>query len=156
MSENKTPFTRRDFIKGAALGLGLGAIGAMGLYSYSPMSRKHIAQVQRKQGDFGVCRGVKCRVISETSWFDNSQLMGDIKAAGGLLVDQYTYNWPPFGDGTGLGERGAQRQLASAGIELRPLRGPDFPRRVTLLHHPAPRTVHVTYRYQYIIICKHA
>jgi hypothetical protein len=28
--------------------------------------------------------------------------MGDIKGAGGLLVNQYSYNWPPFGDGTGL------------------------------------------------------
>jgi len=112
MSDNKTPFTRRDFIKGAALGLGLGAIGAMGLYSYSPMSRKHISQVQRKLADFGVCRGVKCKVISETSWFDNGTLMGDIKAAGGLLVDQYTYNWPPFGDGTGLGKGSYDKGVA--------------------------------------------
>ncbi len=109
---NNTSFTRRDFIKGAALGVGLGAIGAMGLYSYSPMSRQHIAQVQRKMTDFGVCKSVKARVISETSWFDNATLMGDIKAAGGLLVDQYTYNWPPFGDGTGLGKGSYEKGIA--------------------------------------------
>lgn len=109
---NKTPFTRRDFIKGAALGVGLGAIGAMGLYSYSPASRKHIAKVQRKMTDFGMCRSVKVTNISETSWFDNGKLMGDIKAAGGLLVDQYTYNWPPFGDGTGLGKGSYERGIA--------------------------------------------
>lgn len=112
MSDNKTQLTRRDFIKGAALGVGLGAIGAMGLYSYSPMSRKHIAQVQRQMTDFGVCKSVKARVISETSWFDNATLMGDIKAAGGLLVDQYTYNWPPFGDGTGLSKGSYEKGIA--------------------------------------------
>jgi 7,8-dihydropterin-6-yl-methyl-4-(beta-D-ribofuranosyl)aminobenzene 5'-phosphate synthase len=28
--------------------------------------------------------------------------MGDIRNAGGLLVNQYEYNWPPFGNGKGL------------------------------------------------------
>ena len=92
--------------------MGLGAIGAMGLYSYSPASRKHLAQVQRKMTDFGMCRSVKVTNISETSWFDNGKLMGDIKSAGGLLVDQYTYNWPPFGDGTGLGKGSYERGIA--------------------------------------------
>jgi 7,8-dihydropterin-6-yl-methyl-4-(beta-D-ribofuranosyl)aminobenzene 5'-phosphate synthase len=32
--------------------------------------------------------------------------MGDIKGSGGLLVNQYTYNWPPFADVKGeLGKR---------------------------------------------------
>lgn len=30
--------------------------------------------------------------------------MGDIKKSGGLLVNQYDYNWPPFGNGKGLGK----------------------------------------------------
>lgn len=113
MSDNNTtPFTRRDFIKGAALGVGLGAIGAAGLYSYSPFSRKHIAEVKRGTTDIGLCRGIKVTNISETSWFENAKLMGDIKKAGGLLVDQYTYNWPPFGDGSGLGKGSYERGVA--------------------------------------------
>ena len=112
MSENTTAITRRNFVKGAALGVGLGALAGMGLYSYSPWSRKHLPQVQRKMTDIGVCRSVKATVISETSWFDNAKLMGDIKSAGGLLVDQYTYNWPPFGDGTALGKGSYERGVA--------------------------------------------
>lgn len=112
MSDTKNGFTRRDFVKGAALGVGLGALGAMGLYSYSPLSRKHLPKVARQMTDIGQCRGVKVKVISETSWFDNGLLMGDIKAAGGLLVDQYTYNWPPFGDGTGLGKGSYEKGVA--------------------------------------------
>ncbi|MEG6552417.1 twin-arginine translocation signal domain-containing protein [Desulfocurvibacter africanus] len=112
MSDSNNPINRRDFIKGAALGVGLGAFGAMGVYSYSPWRKAHLAKVERKLTDFGVCRGVKATVISETSWFDNAMLMGDIKAAGGLLVDQYTYNWPPFGDGTGLGKGSYESGIA--------------------------------------------
>ena len=52
--------------------------------------------------DFGAIKSVEVTNISETSWFDNSMLMGDIKGAGGLLVNQYLFNWPPFGNGKGL------------------------------------------------------
>jgi len=95
---------RRDFLKGAATGIGIGMLGAMGLYSYSPLRKRHFAQVDRKMADIGVCRSIKVTNISETSWFDNATLMGDIKGAGGLLVNQYDYNWPPFGNGKGLGK----------------------------------------------------
>ena len=30
---------RREFMKGAALGVGAGVLGSMGLYSYSPLRR---------------------------------------------------------------------------------------------------------------------
>ena len=93
---------RRDFIKGTATGLGLGALASMGLFSYSPLREIFLPQVKRKFTDFGKCKSVKVTNISETSWFDNSILMGDIKGAGGLLVNQYDFNWPPFADGTGL------------------------------------------------------
>ncbi len=93
---------RRDFIKGAATGLGLGALAAMGIVSYSPLREIFLPQTQRKFTDFGKCKSIKIINISETSWFDNSILMGDIKGAGGLLVNQYEFNWPPFGDGMGL------------------------------------------------------
>lgn len=99
-----TDMKRRDFIKGAATGVGIGVLGAMGLYSYSPARKSHFPKIERKMADIGVCRSVKVTNISETSWFENAVLMGDIKGAGGLLVNQYDYNWPPFGNGKGLGK----------------------------------------------------
>ena len=100
--ENVQNEKRRDFIKGAATGLGLGTLASMGLVSYSPLREIFLPQTKRKFTDFGKCKSVKVTNISETSWFDNSILMGDIKGAGGLLVNQYEFNWPPFGDGKGL------------------------------------------------------
>lgn len=104
MSDKKKPVNRRDFLKGMAMGVAGGSLLAMGLYSYSPQRKKHFAQIQRKMQDIGVCKSVKVTNISETSWFENPVLMGDIKGAGGLLVNQYDYNWPPFGNGQGLGK----------------------------------------------------
>ena len=95
---------RREFIKGAALGVGVGAIGAMGAYSYSPMRRAFLKDVKRGTADIGVCKAIKITNISETSWFDNGIFMKDVTGAGGLLVDQYTFNWPPFGNGKGIGK----------------------------------------------------
>lgn len=100
MSENKV--SRRDFVKGALTGLGLGTLATMGIFSYSPMRQAFLPEIVRKQQDFGVVKSVKVTNISETSWFENSVLMGDIKDAGGLLVNQYEYNWPPFANGKGL------------------------------------------------------
>lgn len=91
--------SRRDFLKGAATGVGVGALAAMGLYSYSPLSKNHLPKVVRKQKSFGACKSVKVTNISETSWFSNATLMKDIHDAGGLLVNQYDFNWPPFGNG---------------------------------------------------------
>ena len=34
------------------------------------------------------------------------------RAPGGLLVNQYSYNWPPFGDGTGLGKGSYEKGVA--------------------------------------------
>ena len=90
--------TRRDFAKSLVVGGAVGAIGMMGLYSYGPWRKKHFAKVEPKQIDIGECKSIKIINISETSWFDNKVLMGDIKGAGGLLVNQYEYNWPPFSD----------------------------------------------------------
>lgn len=95
---------RREFIKGAALGVGVGAIGAMGAYSYSPMRRAFLKDIKRGTADIGVCKAIKITNISETSWFDNGTFMKDVTGAGGLLVDQYTFNWPPFGNGKGIGK----------------------------------------------------
>ena len=97
MSNHKKEINRRDFLKGAATGLAGGTLVTMGLYSYSPMRKRHFAKTERKLADIGVCKNIKVTNISETSWFDNAVLMGDIKGAGGLLVNQYDYNWPPLG-----------------------------------------------------------
>jgi len=104
MSEDKGKINRRDFLKGAATGVLGGAVLGMGLFSYGPWSKTYFPEVKRKLVDIGTCKSVKVTNLSETSWFENSVLMGDIKGAGGLLVNQYSYNWPPFGDGTGLGK----------------------------------------------------
>ena len=95
---------RREFIKGAALGVGAGTRGAMGIYSYSPMRRAFLKDAQRGSTDIGMCKAIRITNISETSWFDNGVLMQDVTSAGGLLVDQYTFNWPPFGNGKGVGK----------------------------------------------------
>lgn len=112
MSDKNGKMNRRDFLKGTAMGVTAGTVAAMGLYSYSPLRKRHFAKVERKMADIGVCKSVKVTNISETSWFENAHLMGDIKGAGGLLVNQYDYNWPPFGDGSGLGKGSYEKGIA--------------------------------------------
>lgn len=111
MSSNENE-KRRDFIKGAATGLGFGALAAMGVFSYSPMRTLFLPEKTRKMADFGACKNIKITNISETSWFDNATLVGDIKGAGGLLVNQYDFNWPPFGDGSGLAKGSYAKGIA--------------------------------------------
>jgi 7,8-dihydropterin-6-yl-methyl-4-(beta-D-ribofuranosyl)aminobenzene 5'-phosphate synthase len=48
--------------------------------------------------DMGALRHLKILCISETGWFDNAALLGDIKAAGGMGTSQYALPWPPFGN----------------------------------------------------------
>jgi 7,8-dihydropterin-6-yl-methyl-4-(beta-D-ribofuranosyl)aminobenzene 5'-phosphate synthase len=112
MSEDKGNISRRDFFKGAAAGVLGGAALGMGLFSYSPMRKRFFPETKRKMAEIGVVKSLKVTNISETSWFENPVLMGDIKKAGGLLVNQYSYNWPPFGDGTGLGKGSYEKGLA--------------------------------------------
>jgi len=100
-NNEKKDVSRRDFVKGLAAGSAVGFIGAMGIYSYSPWRKKHFPKVASKDVDIGECKRVKITNITETSWFNNADLMGDIKGAGGLLVNQYTYNWPPFAEKNG-------------------------------------------------------
>ena len=42
---------RREFLKGASLGVGAGALGAMGLYSYTPMRKAFLPEIDRKMAD---------------------------------------------------------------------------------------------------------
>lgn len=103
---------RRSFLKGAATGLGAGGLATMGALSYSPWRKQYFPEVERKQAEFGTCKHVKVTNISETSWFDNANLIGDIKKAGGLLVNQYAFNWPPFCDGGSLAEGSYEAGIA--------------------------------------------
>lgn len=48
--------------------------------------------------DIGAVKRLKVKCISETGWFDDATLLGDVKAAGGMGVSQYELRWPPFGD----------------------------------------------------------
>ncbi len=106
-TENKTRINRRDFGKGLVAGSAVGAIGMMGAYSYSPWRKQHFHKDLSKNIDIGECRSVKITNISETSWFSNDVLMEDIKGAGGLLVNQYTFNWPPFTEKRGVLGKGS-------------------------------------------------
>ncbi len=99
--EEKQGLSRRDFVKGLVVGGSAGFIGAMGLYSYGPWRERHFAKAVPKNIDIGECKSVKILNVTETSLFDNKVLMGDIKGSGGLLVNQYTYNWPPFAEPKG-------------------------------------------------------
>ncbi|MBE1424074.1 7,8-dihydropterin-6-yl-methyl-4-(beta-D-ribofuranosyl)aminobenzene 5'-phosphate synthase [Desulfomicrobium macestii] len=104
MSTNRNNISRRDFVKGAATGLVAGTFASMGMYSYSPWAYSRLPKTQRNQQDFGTCRSVRVTNISETSWFNNAHLIGDIHEAGGLLVNQYTLNWAPLANGKGSGK----------------------------------------------------
>jgi len=99
--DEKKGLSRRDFVKGLIVGGAAGTLGSMGLYSYSPWRKSHFAKLAAKNIDIGECKSLKITNVSETSWFENKKLMGDIKGSGGLLVNQYTYNWPPFAEKKG-------------------------------------------------------
>jgi 7,8-dihydropterin-6-yl-methyl-4-(beta-D-ribofuranosyl)aminobenzene 5'-phosphate synthase len=121
----KPKVSRRTFAGGLAAGTMAGAAGAMGVYSYSPWRQRHFTKAEPTRRQIGEVKSVKVTNISETSWFDNKTLMGDIRGAGGLLVNQYTYNWAPFADvkgklGKGSFENGVknlQPYLAKADLE---------------------------------------
>ena len=70
---------RKFLLSGAALGAGIGTIGAMGVFSYSPMRKNVLPQVPRGTTDIGVCKSVRIVNISETSWFDNGIFMQDVR-----------------------------------------------------------------------------
>ena len=56
MSEDKSKISRRDFFKGAAMGVLGGAALGMGLFSYSPWGKSYFPEVKRKLADIGTCK----------------------------------------------------------------------------------------------------
>lgn len=88
--------SRRSFVKGMALGTLAGYFASAGLsstvFKNQVMPRKEYAKT-----DIGQLNGLKVKVISETSWFNNSVLLDDMKKAGGLLVNQYEIPWTSEG-----------------------------------------------------------
>jgi len=109
---NENGTSRRDFVKGLATGAMGGTLAGMGLYSYSSAAYNRMPKVARSGQEFGAIRSLKVTSISETSWFNNAHLVGDIKAAGGLLVNQYTIGWPPFGNGKGIAKTNYEEGIA--------------------------------------------
>ena len=107
-----TTSSRRNFVKGVATGVIGGSLAGMGIYSYSGSAYSRLSKVVREQNEFGAVRSVKVTAISETSWFNNAHIMEDIKKSGGLLVDQYTIGWGPFGNGKGAGKGSYEEGIA--------------------------------------------
>ena len=107
-----TTSSRRNFVKGVATGVIGGSLAGMGIYSYSGSAYSRLSKVVREQQEFGAVRSVKVTAISETSWFNNAHIMEDIKKSGGLLVDQYTIGWGPFGNGKGAGKGSYEEGIA--------------------------------------------
>lgn len=82
---------RREFLKGMA-------VGGTALY-LSGMTGGSKEGWTSEKTDIGECKTVKIRCITETSWFDNAQLMKDIMGAGGVSVNQYSIPWHPKNSG---------------------------------------------------------
>ena len=77
MKKRGTPWiVANSLISGAALGAGIGTVGAMGAFSYSPMRKQVLPEVPRGTADIGVCKSVRIVNISETSWFDERRFHG--------------------------------------------------------------------------------
>lgn len=88
--------SRRSFIRGMALGTVAGYFASAGISS-TVFHDQLMPTDKTVKTDIGQIKGLKVRVISETSWFNNSVLLQDLKRAGGLLVNQYEIPWTTEG-----------------------------------------------------------
>lgn len=89
--------SRRNFLEWMGVGSIGGFVAGMGAFSYSPLRKKFLPDTVLGTKELGEIKKLTVTCISETSWFDNATLMGDIGKMGGLLVNQWTYPWPPAG-----------------------------------------------------------
>ena len=79
---------RRDFIKTMTIGgaiLGLGGV----------IFHKPLEAFASGKYDIGQCKSLKIKCVSEVGWFDNKNLIGSIKAAGGPKANQWSIEWDP-------------------------------------------------------------
>lgn len=91
-----TEVSRRNFIKGLAAGTVAGYFASSGVVS-TVFKNSLLPPQQQGTMDIGECKSVTVTCISETSWFDNKTLLGNIKDAGGALVNQYEIPWAQKG-----------------------------------------------------------
>jgi len=92
--------SRRSFIRGAGLGVTAGYFAAGGVAS-TVLYRQVLPPEKLDQTEIGELKGLRIKVVSETSWYDNNVFLSDVKKAGGLLVNQYTIPWTVEGVASG-------------------------------------------------------
>jgi len=85
--------TRREFVEGLTVGGVAGFLAAAGIHTMV-FPQTLSPPVLPKEMDIGEIESLEIKCISETSWFDNATLLRDIRAAGGVLVNQYQIGWP--------------------------------------------------------------
>ena len=94
---DKYTVSRRRFLEALGAGTAFGFLGSMGAFSYTPLRNRFLPDKPKGTTDIGEVKKLTITCISETSWFDNDILMNDMDDMGGLLVNQWTYPWPPEG-----------------------------------------------------------
>lgn len=80
--------TRREFVKGVAMGGALLGLGGVSLH-------KPLEALASGKFDIGQCKSVRIKCISEVGWYDTKKLVGQMKAAGGPKVSQWIIPWDP-------------------------------------------------------------
>ncbi len=115
-----TEISRRDFVKGMAVG---GTVGYFAMAGVSSTVLRNAFITPRPVGtaEIGEIKSLSVKVISETSWFNNAILVNDMQKAGGLLVNQYTIPWTV--EGVKEGHNGSNAGGYSTLIEVEQLDG---------------------------------
>jgi 7,8-dihydropterin-6-yl-methyl-4-(beta-D-ribofuranosyl)aminobenzene 5'-phosphate synthase len=81
-------FSRRNFVRGIAVGTMTGYFAASGLGS-TVFRKTVVPEPKQNNTDIGEIKGLTVKCISETSWFNNSRQTADLRKGGGVLVSQY-------------------------------------------------------------------
>jgi len=77
---------RRDFIKTVAIG---GAVLGLG----NAIVQRPLEAVASGKYDIGQCKSVKVKCVSELGWYDDKQIVKDMKDAGGFQTNQWIIPW---------------------------------------------------------------
>lgn len=84
--------TRREFLKEIAFYSSATYLASLGIHSLST-GEAHAAG--SKGVNFGECKSVKIKAISELGWWNNKTLIGDIMHHGGIHKSQWEIPWTP-------------------------------------------------------------